>query len=130
MENKIPGNEIIPLENTEVRLSVYWWARKMENRLRLKDKSHKLGWLDGNLQHYILQIFKCWQGAVKAIQYKPSKLSDKLGIKDHDDITQGDINLAIKKCIDLSNYAMMLADNLRNILLEKGIPSGKTKRNY
>ena len=119
------------LSNTEVRAEVYWWAKKMEMRLRAKDKSHKKGWLDGNLNYYVLQVFGCWHTLVKAIKYTKSQLlvmKQKTGIKDKDDITQDEIDLAIKKCYDGSNYFMMLADNLRNITLERGIPSGKSKK--
>ena len=115
----------------ELRPTVYWWAKRMENRLRLKDKSHKHGWLDGNLHFYIVWIFKSWKAAVKAIQFVstvivdpslPSRITS--GIKEHKDITNEDVEKCIKKCIDGANFFMMLADNLRNILLERGIKVG------
>lgn len=127
MENKKCDN--ILLEKVEVRSTVYWWARRMENRLRLKDKSHKLGWLDGDLQHYVVQTMECWRKTVQAISYVPSKLlthQQPKGIKHYSEITDKEVNQAIKKLVDLSNFAMMLADNLRNILLERGIKIGNT----
>jgi len=113
--------EALILENTEVRPTVYWYARRLENRLRLKDKSHKNGWLDGNLQYYIVRIFECWKEAVHTLQYHISVSNKGKAIKDHKDITEKEIDLAIKKCVDGGNFFMMLADNLRNILLERGI---------
>lgn len=124
----LPGKEIIPLENIEVRPTVYWYAKRLENRLRLKDKSHKHGWLDGNLRYYIVRIFECWKEAVQPLQYESSKLlavQQRKGMKYPTDITQKDVELAIKKCVDGGNFFMMLADNLRNILLERGLTDGK-----
>ena len=101
------------------------WAKKMEFRLRAKDKSHKKGWLDGNLHYYIVVIFECWREAVKAISFEHKILvaGEKRvskGIKDHDKINAKEIELAIKKCVDGANFFMMLADNLRNIIKERG----------
>ena len=121
--------KVFILESAEVRPQLYWWVKKMEARLITKDKSHKKGWLDGDLHYYVVSVFKCWSQVVKAIQYPPSPLLVKQqpkGIKYHDDLTDKDIELAVKKCVDGANFFMMLADNLREIIKERGIKvSGK-----
>ena len=121
----------IPKPEPVMRPTVKLFAEEMEERLKKKDKSHKYGWLDGDLHYYVVSVFKCWSQAVKAIQYPPSPLLVKQqpkGIKYHDDLTDKDIELAVKKCVDGANFFMMLADNLRNILKERGIKvSGETR---
>ena len=111
-----------------IRPAVVNWTYLMEDRLQAKDKQNKHGWLDGNLQYYVVRIFECWKEAVQAIQYPKilellvSTRKTRQGIKDHDDISEKDIELCIKKCVDASNWNMMLATNLINILkIRKGL---------
>jgi len=106
------------LEKISVRPSVYLHARKMESRLREKDKEKgKDGWHDGNLYYYSQKAADCIQkiSEIAGIRFT------RVGVKFNSDIKEKDIYLAIKKCYDGSNFMMMLADNLRDELLERGI---------
>ena len=108
------------LEKISVRPSVYLHARKMESRLREKDKEKgKDGWHDGNLYYYLEKAAGC----IQTISEKAEITFTRGGItqKANSDIKEKDIFLAIKKCYDGSNFLMMLADNLRDELLERGI---------
>lgn len=127
MENSKDELWFVTTEHTtaRVRPQLYWWVKRMENRLSLKDKSHKYGWLDGKLRYYIIRIFECWKEAVEPLHHQTTGLilrqSKQKAIKEPSEITQKDVESAIKKCVDGANFFMMLADNLRNILLERGI---------
>ena len=99
------------LEKISVRPSVYLHARKMESRLREKDKKKgKDGWHDGNLIYYLLKSHECLKIILDIIKGKEKNKLHETGIY-----------LAIKKCYDGSNFLMMLADNLRDELLERGV---------
>jgi len=99
------------LESTEVRPSVYWYAKKMEMRLRQKDaKKGRDGWHDGKLIYYLKKSSECSVIILGIIKGKENNELHKTGI-----------HLAIKKCIDAGNYFMMLADNLKDELIKKGI---------
>ncbi len=96
------------LEKISVRPSVYLYARKMESRLKQKDaKKGYDGWHDGKLLYYLAKIADCIRTIheIIKIEHMPNR----------------SIYTAIKKCIDLRNYAMMLADNLRDELIKRGI---------
>ena len=105
----------LELESTEVRPSVYWYAKRMEYRLREKDATRgKDGWHDGKLIYYLKKSSEC--------------LVIILGIirgKENNELHETGIHLAIKKCIDSGNFFMMLADNLRDELIKRGIPKKK-----
>ncbi len=99
------------LEHTEVRPTVYWHAKRMEKRLREKDiERGKDGWHDGRFYFYIHEIRKCY-----------NKIVNILLLRDVTKLKENEIYLAIKKCIDGSNFYMMLADNLRDELAKRGI---------
>jgi len=94
-----------------VRPVVDWYAKRMEKRLREKDKSRgKDGWHDGQLYYYLRNVKKCYL-----------KIIDTFYMKKVEKFTEKDIHLAIKKCIDGGNFFMMLADNLRDELIKRGI---------
>lgn len=99
------------LEKISVRPSVYLYARKMESRLREKDKEKgKDGWHDGKLIYYLKKVSGCLVIILGIIKGKENSEIHKTGI-----------HLAIKKCIDGGNFFMMLADNLRDELIKRGI---------
>ena len=94
-----------------VRPAVDWYAKRMEKRLREKDASRgKDGWHDGKFYFYIHEIRKCY-----------NKLVNILLLRDISKLKEEKIHLAIKKCIDGGNFFMMLADNLRDELMKRGI---------
>ena len=99
------------LEKISVRPSVYLHTRKMESRLREKDKKKgKDSWHDRKLYYYLKKVSECTVIILKIIRGKENK-----------EIHETGIHLAIKKCIDGGNYFMMLADNLRDELIKRGI---------
>jgi len=99
------------IESTEVRPAIYWYAKKMEMRLRQNDaKKGYDGWHDGKLYYYLRNVKKCYL-----------KIIDTFYMKKVEKFTEKDIHLAIKKCYDGSNFFMMLADNLRDELIKRGI---------
>jgi len=102
-------NELI-LENIEVRPTVYWYAKKMEMRLRQKDaEKGREGWHDGKLLYYLAKSADCMRTIHDIIKIdKP--------------IPNRSIHTVIKKCYDGGNFFMMLADNLRDELIKRGIP--------
>lgn len=94
-----------------VRPVVNWYAFRMEKRLREKDSSKgKDGWHDGKLYYYLKKTSDCLVILLSIVR-----------AKGNDEIKEKDIHLAIKKCIDGGNFFMMLADNLRDELIKKGI---------
>jgi len=94
-----------------VRPSVYLHAKKMESRLREKDKEKgKDGWHDGELYYYLKKTSECLVIILKTTRGKENK-----------EIKGNDIHLALKKCYDGSNFFMMLADNLRDELVKRGV---------
>ena len=108
------------LEKISVRHSVYLHARKMESRLREKDKKKgKDGWHDGNFNYYTAKVFECLKTVWDII---PTTIIGEATIHRKDsDMKEKEIHLAIKKCYDGSNFFMMLADNLRDELLKRGV---------
>lgn len=105
------------INETEVRPSVYLHARKMENRLREKDAIRgKDGWHDGNITYFLKKTSEC-----------TIKILEIIEGKQNNEIHETGIHLAIKKCYDGSNFLMMLADNLRDELVKRGI-KGNDKR--
>jgi hypothetical protein len=94
-----------------VRPSVYRYAKKLEQRLREKDKEKgRDGWHDGRFYYYLYNVRGCYNKLVNILQLRNiNKLKDK------------DIHLAIKKCVDGGNFLMMLVDNLRDELLKRGV---------
>ncbi len=108
------------LEKISVRPSVYLHARKMESRLRENDKKKgKDGWHNGNLYYYLKKVADCTKIILDVI--KVTIIGELLEPLRNKDIVEKDIYLAIKKCYDGSNFFMMLADNLRDELLERGV---------
>ena len=103
--------ENFDLEKISVRPSVYLHARKMENRLREKDKEKgKDGWHDGKIYYYVVKVMNCY-----------NKILEIFCVRDIDKLKEKDVHLALKKCYDGSNFFMMLADNLRDELLNRGV---------
>lgn len=103
-----------------VRNVVDWYAKRMEKRLKENDAiKGKEGWHDGKLYYYLAKSADC----MKVILHILEITITRGGIiqKENNDIKEKDIHLAIKKCIDGGNFFMMLADNSRDILLERGI---------
>ena len=99
-----------------VRPTIDWYAKRMEKRLKEKDKENKNGWHDGRLYYYLNEAKKCYMKIVNIFCYKNAG-----------ELTEKNIHLAIKKCIDGSNFLMMLADNLRDELIKRGIDGGSKK---
>ena len=94
-----------------VRNVVDWYAKRMEKRLKEKDSTRgKDGWHDGMLYYYLKKVLECILMLGKMIKGKKNR-----------EIKEKDIHLAIKKCIDGGNFLMILADNFRDILLERGM---------
>lgn len=92
-----------------VRPSVDWYAKRMEKRLKEKDKERgKDGWHDGKLIYYLKKSSECLVIILGIIKGKENNELHKTGI-----------HLAIKKCIDAGNFFMMLADNLRDELIKR-----------
>ena len=101
------------LERTEVRPTVYWYAQRLEQRLRQKDSTKGYdGWHDGKLIYYLVKATDCMRAIHEII---------KIGEKPEKQIPNRSIHTAIKKCIDAGNFFMMLADNLRDELTKRGI---------
>ncbi len=112
--------ENFDLEKISVRPSVYLYARKMESRLREKDKEKgKDGWHDRNLYYYLKKVAGCLKQILDII--KITIMGEILTPFSNSKIVEEDILIAIKKCIDGGNFLMMLADNLRDELLKRGI---------
>jgi len=105
----------------EVRPSVFLYAKGMENRLREKDEERgKDGWHDGKCPYYIERAMVClFTIAQKLKTGKDTK--EYIGIKEADQLKEDDIHFLIKKCIDGGNFLMMLADNLRDELIKRGV---------
>jgi len=102
-------NEKKFLEIDNVRTVVNWYAKRMEKRLREKDKLRgEDGWHDGKLIYYLKEASGCL-----------SKILGIIRAKENDEIKEKDIHLAIKKCIDGGNFFMMLADNFRDELIRR-----------
>ena len=94
-----------------VRPAVYWYIRIMEKRLKEKDATRgKDGWHDGRFYYYLLEARKCY-----------NKIINILLLRNIDKIKEKEIRYIIKKCVDGSNFFMMVADNLRNELIKRGI---------
>jgi len=74
-----------------LRTQVEWFAKRMENKLAAND--HKGGW-QGEPVYYFLE----------RIDQELNELQDAL--------MSGDKTEAINECVDIANFAMMLADNL------------------
>lgn len=103
-----------------VRNVVDWYAKRMEKRLKEKDATKgKDGWHDGKPYYYLAKSSDCLRVIISILDIEITR--GEIIQKDNNDIKEKDIYLAIKKCIDSGNYNMMLADNLRDILLERGI---------
>ena len=98
------------LEKISVRPSVYLYARKMESRLREKDATNKNGWHDGRIYYHLNKAKKCYLKIVNIFCFKNVR-----------ELKEKEIHLAIKKCIDGGNFYMMLADNLRDELIKRGV---------
>lgn len=108
------------LESTEVRPTVYWYARRMEMRLKEKDKKHSRdGWHDGKFYYYLAKVARCVSKILGITEV--ATIGEAVIHKESSDIKEKDIHLAIKKCIDGGNFFMMLADNLRDELVKRGI---------
>ena len=104
-----------------VRPTVDWFAKRMEFRLREKDEIHGGGdnWHDGDLFYYLAKTTDCMEVITKIIE--PTFIRVGMIQKESTDIKEKDIHIAIKKCIDGGNFLMMLADNLRDELIKRGI---------
>ena len=113
--------ENFDLEKISVRPSVYLHARKMESRLREKDKEKgRDGWHDGAFPFYIERAMMClYKIAQKLKTGKDTK--EYIGIKEANQLKVDDIHWLLKKCYDGSNFLMMLADNLRDDLIKRGV---------
>ena len=110
----------LELESTEVRPIVYWYAKRMEYRLREKDAIRgEDGWHDGKLYYYLAKTASCIKKILDII--KITVIGRAIIEKNNSDIKEKDIHLAIKKCIDGGNFLMMLADNFRDELVKRGI---------
>lgn len=103
-----------------VRNVVDWYAKRMEKRLREKDATRgKDGWHDGKLYYYLAKSSDCMRAIISILEITITR--GNIIQKKNSDIKEKDIHFAIKKCIDGGNFLMMLADNLRDILLERDI---------
>lgn len=113
--------ENFDLEKISVRPSVYLHARKMESRLREKDKEKgKDGWHDGKFPYYIERAMVCLYKIAQKLK-TGEEILGYIDIKQADELKNTDIHWLLKKCYDGSNFLMMLADNLRDELTRRGI---------
>lgn len=104
-----------------VRPAVYWYCRIMESRLREKDKEKgKDGWHDGKTNYYIRKAMECLFFIAESMRNKKDDIQH-IGIAPCSEIKNKNIYILIKKCVDGSNFLMMLADNLRDELIKRGI---------
>ena len=112
--------EIEP-EIIRIRPSVCWWATRMEDRLREKDEEKgKDGWHNRQLPYYIERAMVClYTIAQKLKTGKDSR--DYIGIEFVEKLNDEDLHFLTKKCVDGGNFLMMLADNLRDELIKRGV---------
>ena len=94
-----------------VRPTVDWYAKRMDKRLREKDKERGFaGWHDGKIYYYAGKAKDCLLVIFNILNYQHMQ-----------DLKEKKIHLLIKKCIDGGNFFMMLADNFRDELIKRGI---------
>ena len=108
----------LKIQSIEVRPTIDWYAKRMEKRLKEKDITYgEDGWHDGDLYYYLEKAASCIQMISKIAEITFIRVG--IAQKANSDIKEKDIHLAIKKCIDGSNFLMMLADNLRDELIKR-----------
>lgn len=102
-----------------VRPVIKWFAFGMEKRLREKDNEKgKDGWHDGKLNYYISKAMEDLLFVVESIRNRNDNIQN-IGINPCNKIKSKDIITLMKKCIDSSNFIMMLADNFRDELTKR-----------
>ena len=82
------------INEIELRPEVQWFAEQMELRLRAND--HKGGWLDEDNLWLWTRIGEEWQELHDALHMRP---------RNHQAV--------IREAVDVSNFAMMVADQHR-----------------
>ena len=92
------GGILIELAKANVRPSLLRFAIEMEKQLKRND--HKGGWSDMEDQVLLRYLSQKVQEVEDIVQYESSSF-----------LTEKDIKIIIKKCADIGNYAMMIADN-------------------
>jgi len=75
----------------KLRKEVRWFADRMEAKLRAND--HKGGWAKGYAEYFLCKMNEEFKELLEALE-------------------SGNYEAGISECVDLANYAMMLADNL------------------
>lgn len=78
----------------ELRKEVQWFAEQMEEKLRQND--YKGGWDKCSMQYLTMRLTQERKELNKLLKKKN---------KSSEDIT--------KECVDIANFAMMIADNLK-----------------
>lgn len=104
-----------------LRPSVEWWSQSMEKRLREKDPEKGTnGWHDKKLPYYIERAMVCLYTVTQTL--KTGKDTEEyIGIEFPEKLSNETLHFLTKKCLDGSNFLMMLADNLRDELVKRGI---------
>ena len=80
-------------KTSPVRLAVEWFASQMEKKLR--DNDNKPGWSDEPRDYFTARIMDELNELTYTLHRNPNNR-----------------DAAIKECVDIANFAMMLADNL------------------
>ena len=85
----------------KLRPTIRWWAERMEEEL--KKNELKGGWLDEDYDYYL-----------RRAKFNLSEI--KLGSIFTNNIRHKEELYVIKCCADVSNFCMMLADNVRELI--------------
>jgi len=118
---------LMPVAIDFVRPTVDWYAKRMEKRLKEKDAiKGEDNWHDGDLFYYLAKATDCMEVITKIVE--PTFIRVGMTQKESSDIKEKNIHLVIKKCIDGGNFFMMLADNLRDELIKRGIKKVGNKK--
>lgn len=99
------------MTETQLRKEVVWFSQQMEKQLKKND--HKTGWKNCKFTYLLDRL----EGEYKELDecfWMPDSRSDMMWLGDDVDLkgkfTPED---AIKECADVANFAMMVADRLR-----------------
>ena len=91
-----------------MRSEVMWFANQMEKKLNRRMAS-KDGWYDTKIRFLLYRLLEEVKELLEACQKEFGLYN---GVKD--------LNKIIDECVDVANFAMMIADKMKNIQRERG----------